>query len=130
MNAEPRSGGQRSASRGYYVLRRRDQATLACLLLVAVLLLLGRLGWMAYRGGGLRRFDQLPERAARMQLDLNAAGWAELSNLPGIGEILAREIVADRQAHGPFRSLDELTRVRGIGPHRLREIRDFLRVGE
>ena len=61
---------------------------------------------------------------------LYAADWAELSNLPGIGETLAREIVADRQAHGPFRSLDELTRVRGIGPHRLKEIRDFLNVGE
>ena len=128
MNVDPPARGERPTFRGKFEFGRRDQWTIACLLLAAVLLLGARLGWMAFRGGGVRRFDELPQRAAPMQLDLNTVGWPELSNLPGIGELLAREIVAYRQVHGPFRTLDELTQVRGIGDQRLREIRDFLKI--
>lgn len=48
-------------------------------------------------------------------VDINTASVPELCILPGIGEITARKIVAERDANGPFRSADDLRRVRGIG---------------
>ncbi len=56
------------------------------------------------------------EHPAGYQIDLNLAGPGDFEQLPGIGPSLARRIVEDRQAIGPFRSVDELKRVPGIGP--------------
>jgi len=58
--------------------------------------------------------ETLPWPDAR--IDLNTATEAELTVLPGIGPRLAERIVDDREAHGPFASLEELTRVPWIGP--------------
>lgn len=48
-------------------------------------------------------------------VNINTAGVAELDALPGIGQVTAGKIVADRTANGPFRSLDDLARISGIG---------------
>lgn len=48
-------------------------------------------------------------------VNINSAGVAELDTLPGIGQVTAGKIVADRTANGPFGSLDDLARVSGIG---------------
>lgn len=48
-------------------------------------------------------------------VNLNTAGVAELDTLPGIGQVTAGKIVADRAANGPFRSVDDLGRISGIG---------------
>lgn len=56
-------------------------------------------------------------------IDVNAAPAESLTMLPGIGPVLAERIVADREANGPFRSLDELDRVRGIGPRTIEKLR-------
>jgi competence ComEA-like helix-hairpin-helix protein len=55
---------------------------------------------------------------------LNSSTAAEFERLPGIGPVLARNIVEDRARNGRFRTLDDLTRVSGIGPKRLAAIRD------
>jgi competence protein ComEA len=52
-------------------------------------------------------------------VDLNRATIAELDALPGIGPATASAIVSDREMNGPFLTVDELTRVRGIGPAKL-----------
>ena len=46
--------------------------------------------------------------------------------MPDIGESLARQIVAYRAAHGPFRDVSELRRVKGIGPKKLEAVRPFV----
>ena len=46
--------------------------------------------------------------------------------MPGIGEQLARRIVAERTTGGPFRDWDDLRRVRGIGPRTLEGMRPYL----
>lgn len=56
-------------------------------------------------------------------IDVNIATAEELSALPRIGPTLAARIVADRATHGPFRTLDELDRVPGLGPSTVRELR-------
>jgi len=62
-------------------------------------------------------------------LDLNAATAAELEDLPGIGPAKAQAIVAFRESVGPFRSVDDLLKVKGIGPKLLEQIRPFVRAG-
>ena len=61
-------------------------------------------------------------------IDLNRATQAELERLEGIGEAKARDILAWRRAHGPFRSVEELTRVDGIGETTLENLRPYLTV--
>lgn len=56
------------------------------------------------------------------QVDLDQASADEIARLPRIGLTLARTIVADRIARGPFGSLSGLDRVSGIGPGLLRTI--------
>jgi competence protein ComEA len=61
-------------------------------------------------------------------VDVDVATSAELERLPGIGPTLAGRIVADRQEHGPFGTLEALRRVRGVGPaltERLRTLVTF-----
>lgn len=47
-------------------------------------------------------------------MDINAAGIWDLTLLPGVGPATARKIVKDRMARGPFRSVRDLARVKGI----------------
>lgn len=57
-------------------------------------------------------------------VNVNTAGVAELTTLDGIGEATAEKIIADREANGPFISIDDLKRVSGIGDKKLEAIRD------
>jgi competence ComEA-like helix-hairpin-helix protein len=61
-----------------------------------------------------------------LPVDPNSADSLLLQQLPGIGPGKAEAIVKDREANGPFGSVDELTRVRGIGPATLEQLRPFL----
>jgi competence protein ComEA len=72
-----------------------------------------------------RRAQELarPLRAGE-RVDVDRASPEEIERLPGIGPELARRIVADREAHGPFGSLEVLARVHGVGPGALRLLRD------
>lgn len=63
-------------------------------------------------------------------VELNTASEKELSQLKGIGATKAKEIVAYRQAHGCFKSLDELLQVKGIGKKTLEKNRANLSLGE
>jgi competence protein ComEA len=56
------------------------------------------------------------------RIDVDRAGARELERLPGVGPGLARKIVADRDARGPFGGLAGLDRVPGIGPALLARI--------
>lgn len=64
---------------------------------------------------------------AQFRVNINRAAWSELANLPQVGPTLAKEIVADREAAGPFTSVEDLTRVKGIGPKKLAAARRFLK---
>jgi competence protein ComEA len=66
--------------------------------------------------------------AAGGKVDLNTATAAELDTLPGVGPSTAAKIVADRTSNGPFRSVDDLMRVSGIGPAKFDALKDLVRV--
>jgi len=63
-------------------------------------------------------------------INVNIANQAELESLPEIGPHLAGEIIAYREANGPFETVDELLDVPGIGPATLEVIRDLVTVGD
>ncbi len=56
------------------------------------------------------------------KVNLNTASAAQLEELPGVGPVTAAAIVAFRQEHGSFRSVDQLLDVSGIGEATLAEI--------
>ena len=58
-------------------------------------------------------------------IDLNGASEEDLCFIPGIGEGLAREIVAYRRARGRFQSVEELREVKGIGERNYPSFRNF-----
>lgn len=62
------------------------------------------------------------------KVDLNTATAEELMTLPGIGEKRAEDIIADREANGPFRIPEDLTRVSGIGEGTLEGLLDLVTV--
>lgn len=65
-----------------------------------------------------------------LPLDLNTATQAELENLPGIGEVMARRILEYRVAQGGFSAVEELKNVSGIGDKTYETIKDLVKVEE
>ena len=61
-------------------------------------------------------------------VNLNSADEAALVALPGIGPVLAGRIIAYRQQHGPFRSVEQLDDVQGIGLRNIDEFRHLVTV--
>lgn len=73
--------------------------------------------------------DSEPEGAAdNGVLSINRATASDLETLPGVGPVLAERIVAYRDEHGPFRVVEDLLDVTGIGESKLASIRDLIRV--
>ncbi len=66
--------------------------------------------------------------ALGLPLDPNRAGALALAFVPGLSRHLAEEVVADREANGPYANVADLERVRGIGPKRLERAAPHLEV--
>ena len=62
-------------------------------------------------------------------VNINTATAEELDALPGIGPAKAQAIVDHRKQHGPYRSVDDLKNVKGIGAKRLEKMRADITVG-
>ncbi|WP_448338453.1 ComEA family DNA-binding protein [Chloroflexus aurantiacus] len=61
-------------------------------------------------------------------VDINRADRETLIALPGIGPVLADRIIAYREAHGPFKSVDDLTAISGIGERNINIFRKLVYV--
>ena len=69
--------------------------------------------------------EQKENAAENGKININTATAAEPQQPPGqSGQ--SRAIIAEREKNGPFQTIDELTRVSGIGPNTLNVIRDYL----
>ena len=64
--------------------------------------------------------------SAGILVDLNTATVEQLEALPCFGSTLAERIVAYRQANGPFRSLEEIDQIEGVGPACIEKVRNQL----
>jgi len=60
-------------------------------------------------------------------ISLNRADVGQLEQLPGVGPVLAERIIAHRESNGPFRQVEDLLEVPGIGEAKLAAIRDLVR---
>ncbi len=69
-----------------------------------------------------------PEEQQPGKININSATAAELDSLSGIGPTKAQAIIDYRNQNGPFRSIDDLLNVTGIGPKTLETIRDQITV--
>ncbi|QDT43374.1 ComE operon protein 1 [Gimesia alba] len=118
---------EETPSKSFLGLQRDDQFFLG-LLFIAILVLavvhLARLSRWGTEPVEIERQKQLPYE---YQIDINQATWVEFAQLNRIGPILGKKIVAHRETHGPFRSIDDLLEVKGIGPKILNENRIHLK---
>jgi len=100
---------------------------------VLIVALWSLLAATAYQHGGERTapasIDQAAPRTLRGGLDINRADWSLLAALPGVGETLARRMVAFREQRGAFSRLEDLRQVPGMGPRTLEAIRGSVHVG-
>ncbi len=69
-----------------------------------------------------------PVSGEEPRVAINEATVDELESLPGVGPVLAARIAAYRQEHGPFRDVEDLLAVTGIGERMLASLRDLVRV--
>jgi competence protein ComEA len=67
--------------------------------------------------------------AAGAVVNINTASAAEFTALPGIGEKTAARIIEYRQKNGPFKKVEELMNVRGIGEKNFLKLKPQLAVG-
>jgi competence protein ComEA len=79
-------------------------------------------------GGGGAPAPGSPGSSGAAPVDLNSATAEQLDTLPGVGPATAAAIVAYRTQHGPFRTVDDLLQVHGIGPAKLAALRSKVRV--
>ena len=63
-------------------------------------------------------------------VNINTASAAEFEGLPGIGATMAARIVEYRQKNGPFKKVEDLLNVRGIGEKTFDRIRDRLTIAK
>jgi competence protein ComEA len=68
--------------------------------------------------------------SALAAINLNNADQATLESIKGIGPAKAAAIVEYRDAHGKFKSVDDLLQIKGIGPKLLEQIRQEVEVTE
>jgi competence protein ComEA len=71
-----------------------------------------------------------PPPIPQRRYELNEASLSELERIPGIGFITAQNIIIYREENGPFKSVDDLTRIPGITPSTIEGARDYLYVTE
>ena len=65
----------------------------------------------------------------RGKININTATAKELEKLPGIGKTIAERIVEYRQANGAFKSIEDLSKVKGIGKATPDKLRDAATAG-
>ena len=70
------------------------------------------------------------ENQSPQKIDINRAEPWLLEALPGIGEVLAQRIADYRSENGPFRRIEDLLKVSGIGPATFEKIKDYITVSD
>lgn len=93
--------------------------------IAAAVLVAGFFGAKYLRGvDGAKSAATQPDLQGTLRVNLNTATLTELESVPGIGRVLAKQIVANR----PYASVEELLKIRGIGESSLQSLRTYVKV--
>lgn len=92
----------------------------SCLAMVLSLLFVSP--WMSVANAATAQASAA--QAVTAMVNINAASAKELQTLPGIGPVTAQRILDYRTDKGPFASLDDLLKVKGLGQNTLQKISD------
>ncbi len=71
--------------------------------------------------------EEVQEEVDLSKLNINEANINQLQNLKGIGPKLAEEIINYRNTNGPFETIEDLMKVKGIGEKKFEIIKDLIR---
>ncbi|MFM8320908.1 MAG: ComEA family DNA-binding protein [Chloroflexota bacterium] len=80
------------------------------------------------RSAAATRTAAPPAAQTAGKININTATAAELESLPWIGPATAQKIIAYRQAHGPFKTIQAIIEVPGIGQKTFEAIQDLITV--
>jgi len=61
-------------------------------------------------------------------ININTASYEELQKITGIGPVIAERIIEYRQSHGPFRRIEDIKKVSGIGEGRFKQMKNQITV--
>jgi comEA protein len=76
------------------------------------------------------RIDATTKKPPLKPININTASSEELQQVPGIGPATAEKILQMRKSYGPFKSVDDLLAIKGLGRKRLDKMRKYLTVGK
>ena len=109
-----------------YLPLRREQATMAAILIICVIAMVFYFWHRNIVENGLIDIDHAAPVELKYVININDAPWPAIANLPGIGPTLAQQIVEYRDEIGPFNKIDDIKNIRGIGDAKLDGIREFI----
>ena len=66
----------------------------------------------------------------RTPVDINKATVEGLTAIPGVGKVMAQRIVDWREQNGPFRRVEDLLKIKGIGDKSFDKIRPYVKVSK
>ena len=104
----------------FYLTPQERKAVIAC---VTVLIVGLCVQWLILKN--IRPMSWV-KSAHALHININTAQSYQLQMLPGVGKTLATKIMDYRRQHGPFTSIDDLRKVKGITSKRLTKMRELL----
>lgn len=102
------------------------------LVFLALFCFLGMLVWQDL--GAQTQPQQKPAQAqeakpqAKSKVNINKANQEELAKLPDIGPKIAEEIIKYREKNGPFKNIEDIKKVSGIGDKKFEKLKDLITV--
>ena len=117
---------EKTETRRRFLIERSDQISLFLIICFSFAALLFYYFGQSGDSAGMIDIETVEPVHVAFIVDINLATWPELSQLPGVGESLAKRIVKHREKHGLFANHEELIKISGIGQTKLQTMKPYL----
>tara|TARA_B100000315_G_C14561997_1_gene580992 strand:- start:892 stop:1242 length:351 start_codon:yes stop_codon:yes gene_type:complete len=71
-------------------------------------------------------FQSMSVSSYPLVINVNKASSSQLEKIPGIGPVIASRLIRYREVNGPFKTVEELEKVKGLGQKKILAIRDYI----